>query len=161
MGIGYLVAIAVASVSLLVSLYTLYRVESLARRISRLISAASSEARVLKEFREAASKPRKRYIVFEVQSTREYSEKEVAKAIIAAAREVLGETGLVDSGLHLIAYYPERRIGILRVRNTYKYRALAILGLVRDIRGEKVRLVPLYTSGTLKKALKRAGVRKK
>lgn len=154
-------ALIIAVAAFLTSLYALYIIMGIKRRFSSLLSAMSVNSKIIESIRETAKKPRKRYIVFEVQSGKNHSEKEVAKAIIEEAREVLGQTGLVDSGIHLVIYDAERRIGVLRVKNTYKYQALAILGMVRSIGDERVRLIPLYTSGTLKKALKRAGVRKK
>lgn len=154
------ITLGVAVAALVASLYAIYSVARVRGRITSILNAIIVNYKVTARLAEASRKPRRRYIVFEVQSTEPHGEKEVAKAIIRVAKEVLGEAGLTDSGIHVIAYYPERRIGVLRVKNTYKYQAMAILGMVRRIGGEPARIIPIYTSGTLKKALKRAGLRK-
>ncbi len=96
-------------------------------------------------------RPRRRYIVFEVVPAGAGRE-EVERAIEDAARAVLGLVGLADSAVKLVDYDESTGRGIVRVRHTYKYVALAVLGLVRSINGRPAMIVPIATSGTIRRA---------
>jgi len=148
-----LLAMLIAIVASLYAVYTARRTRAL---LENVLEAASLRERIARSLARARVKPKHRYIVFEVASSRRVPRDELARKIREVATKTLGLTGLVDSGLQLIEYDESTRRGILRVRHTYKYHALAILGLVREVSGERVLLVPLATSGTLRKARKEA-----
>jgi ribonuclease P/MRP protein subunit POP5 len=153
-------ALVVSFSSLLIAVYSIAIVLRMSGLLHAILSTASVNHRIRKALEKASQKPRKRYIVFLVEASENVEEHSLAKAIIEVGKEVMGYDGLVDSGLHLVHYDPMNKLGVVRVRHTYKYHALAILGLIREIGGVKVRLIPLRTSGTLKRALKHVGVKK-
>ena len=128
-----------------------------ARRARTLLEAAISSARLrdLSRVRKALSrKPRRRYIVFTVISEGDLNEKRLQQEILRLSRKIIGSAGLANSGIQLIYFNPITRRGVLRVRAQYKNVALGILGLLREIDGEHVIVVPLITSGTIKRAKK-------
>ncbi|MCE4600696.1 MAG: hypothetical protein F7C38_03945 [Desulfurococcales archaeon] len=158
----WLVPLLVVDIILIIFMIYIYSIVSRVRKtLKGLLTAASINHRIRKAVEETSQKPRRRYIVFTIETTENIDERSLARAIIKTAEEILGEVGLVDSGIHLVYYDPVKRLGVIRVKHLYKYHALAILGLVRDVNGVKIRILPLGTSGTLKKALKRVGARKK
>lgn len=101
---------------------------------------------------ERAKKRGKRYVIFEILSAERFSREEVAQATIAAMLKLYGEVGLAMSGLKLIDYDEVRRRGIVRVRREEKGRVLAALNYVREIGGKRARIMPIATSGTLRRA---------
>ena len=147
-------ALAASLASIVVALYAVYKARKTAGLVEAALVAASMRERIARSLARAERRPRNRYIVFEVGTPLHISREELAREIREAAVNVLGLSGLIDSGLQLIEYDEDARTGILRVRNTYKYHALAILGLVRRVGDAEVMLVPLGTSGTLRRARK-------
>ncbi len=101
-------------------------------------------------------RPKKRYIVFEIFPPG-LKEEDVKLAIDKMAREVIGLKGISEARLKLIYYDEERSRGILRVRREYKYVALAILGLIRNVKNVEVLITPLTSTGSLKRAKKVVG----
>ncbi len=160
--VSWLTLLLATNLILIIFIIYIYNIVSKIRKTLRgLLTAASINHRMRKAIEKTSQKPRRRYIVFTIETTERIEERDLAKAIVNTAEEVLGRVGLVDSGIHLVYYDPVKRLGVVRVKHLYKYHALAILGLVRDVNGAKIRILPLGTSGTLKKALKRVGARKK
>ncbi len=149
------VAVAAATVSLAASAYLAVRVARLESRLNLLFSAASRSERLARSLARLKAKPRKRYIVFEVVSAERIAGDDVERAVSEAVRRLFGVVGEIDSWIRLVEYDEESRRGILRVRNTYKYHALAVLGTIRRIGGVRVMIVPLSTHGTIKSARKR------
>jgi len=150
------IMILAAAAAIAASLYAVYTAKRARALLEALLEAASLRERIARSLARARIKPKHRYIVFEVASARRVPREELAKKIRETAMKTLGLTGLVDSGLQLVEYDEATRRGIIRVKHNYKYHALAILGLVREVNGERVLLVPLATSGTLRKARKEA-----
>ncbi|MEB3780807.1 MAG: hypothetical protein GSR85_11370 [Desulfurococcales archaeon] len=145
-----LLAVAVSTaVSFIVS------VRSSKRLITAVLGTIATFSDAKKLAREYGRKPRRRYIVFEVATTDKVGMDDVEEAIVDAIREVLGSLGLVESGFKLIYYDEARRRGIIRVRHDYKFKILGILGLVREIRGREVNVIPITVTGSLKNAKKR------
>ncbi|MEM1927829.1 MAG: Rpp14/Pop5 family protein [Acidilobaceae archaeon] len=107
---------------------------------------------------EKRSSRKRRYIVFEATTTEHLATSEIAEALESTARRLLGDLGIAKGGFKLIDYDPRSRRGILRVKRDYKWHALAVLSLVRSISGKRVLLVPLFTTGTLRGARRRAGL---
>lgn len=94
----------------------------------------------------------RRYVVFEVLGVESISFDELRAAIGRVTREAYGEMGEALMGIRLIEYDELRRRGIIRVRRDYKMHALAVLGLIRSVNGRRLLLVPLATTGSLKRA---------
>jgi RNase P/RNase MRP subunit POP5 len=99
-----------------------------------------------------ASRRGRRYIVFEVLGTEPVKFEELRDAIMGTVRRVYGELGEARLRVKLIEYDEVRRRGILRVRREFKLQALAVLGLTRDFNGRRLLLVPISTTGSLKRA---------
>ncbi len=150
-----LASVAASAAALALAAYTQRSLRGLERLVEEVLEAAGSRERIARALARAREKPRDRYIVFEVASAARPRLEDVEEAIIGVARSVLGAAGLVDSRLRLVYYDESSRRGILRVRNTYKYHALAILGLVRRAGGAPVMIIPVSTHGTIKSARKR------
>jgi len=153
--IEYLVA-AAAITALVAAAYAVYQAWRTRSLLEELLEAASLRERIARSLAKTRTKPRQRYIVFEVASTRRVSRDELARTIRETASRVLGMTGIVDSGLQLVEYDESARRGIVRVKHTYKYHALAILGMIRRVGDEEVLVIPVAASGTLRKARKEA-----
>jgi len=119
--------------------------------VAALLSGAARERDVLRARRILARRPRRRYIVFEVIPGG-FREEEVWGAIRATAERLAGLLGLSLSSLTLIDYDEERSRGIVRVRREYKGLALAVLSMTRRVSGTKVLIVPLATTGSVKRA---------
>lgn len=146
---------AVASLAMVLSVLAYAE----ARRVRVLLEAVlgSARARELSKIRRAFSRrPRRRYIVFQVVSDGDVSEKSLYQAIMRSARRLLGSAAVADSGLMLAYYNAATRRGVLRVRSDYKNAAMAVLGTVRRAGDSNVLAVPITTSGTIKKAKKLA-----
>lgn len=127
------------------------RVRRISATLSALLGGASRYRDIAKARQKMASRPRRRYIVFEVVPGG-VSEGELREAIVSTTRRIAGETGLALSGLALILYNEETSRGVIRVRHTHKNLALAVLGLTRHVSGKRVLLVPLASTGSLKRA---------
>ena len=151
------VALALSILSLRGVLRLDSRVSELTRVVKALLSSATSLSK-LRGASRASSRPRRRYIVFEVIPGG-FSREDVERAIEEAAKRVLGVVGVGNMGLKLVYYSEERSRGALRVRNEWKYAALAVLGFVRRIGDARVTLVPLSVTGSIKKAKKIIGVK--
>jgi len=145
----------IALAAAITSIYALIEARRTRKYLFYLLKAASLQERLAKSLARVKEKPRKRYIVFRVETSRSIDERDVAKTISEKFRVVLGEAGFTASGAHLVYYDPVLRAGVLRVRSDYKYPALAVLGMIRRISGERARIIPLGTSGTLKSALRK------
>jgi ribonuclease P/MRP protein subunit POP5 len=94
----------------------------------------------------------RRYIVFEVLGTEPVGFEELRGAIEDTVRRVYGELGAVMFNVKLIEYDGVRRRGVLRVRRDFKLQALAVLGLVRSSNGRRLLLIPISTTGSLRRA---------
>ncbi len=149
------VIITISLISLILSIYAYYRAKKAYFQVISLMRAASLSRKIEETLSKVKQRPRRRYILFRVETSRKLTSRDVARALYEEGRRVLGETGLVASGLHLIAYYEDKGLGVVRVRSTYKYQALALLGMIRNINNERVLIIPLGTSGTYKSAMKR------
>lgn len=150
-----IVSIIISVIAIIVSLYSLKTSLKLKVHVNAILQAASLNERIARSLAKVREKPRKRYILFRVESSVKLSEKSVSKALIEAFRRVVGEAGLTASGVHLVYYDEVSKIGAIRIRSDYKYQALAIMGMIRVIDGNRVSIIPLGTSGTLKSVLKR------
>ncbi len=119
--------------------------------IAAALTGAARERDLVRARRSLSSRPRRRYIVFEVVPGG-FSEEEVRRAIEESASRVAGALGVSLSGLGLVEYDASTSRGILRVRREYKGLALAVLGLTRRAGGSRILVVPLATTGSLKRA---------
>ncbi len=129
------------------------------RRLERAAGLLELALRLEARYREAAGaarklsrRPRRRYIVFEVVPAGAVDAESLEEAVRSVLKELKGLSGLAEAGIKVVEYSPETGRGILRVRRGYKYIALAVLGLVRRVNGKKVLVLPLATTGSIKRA---------
>lgn len=130
-----------------------------ARRVERILSVlgltAYAERRLARLYRKAASKPKRRYIVFEVLSEGSLEARALEEALRREFSRLFGEVALAASGLSLADFNPETMRGVVRVRREFKVHALAAMGALRSIEGVRVMVTPIAVSGTLKRARRR------
>ena len=144
-------AVAGAAAAWVVSGFRLRRIAELESLLAAALKGEAGQRALVKASKLVLRRPRRRYIVFEVVPAR-VGREEVERAIEDTARSVLGLVGLADSALKLVEFNEATGRGVLRVRHTHKYVALAVLGLVRRAGGRQVMLVPLATTGSIRRA---------
>ncbi len=103
-------------------------------------------------------KIRKRYIVFAI-ITDKCDKQQINKRVLEQTirnkfREIFGETILIKADPQVIYYDPGTCRGVLRIAHIYKKQTIAILGVIRSINNTKVLIIPLKTTGTIKRARK-------
>ena len=143
-------ALAASYAAIAMLLVRVRRLEYRIQGLSGLLEKAVSFDRVLRKLERAMRRPRRRYIVFRVVSEKPVDPGSVEQAIEEKFREVLGEAGYTLARPKLVQGGGD--CWILRVRHTYKNHAIAVLGLVREVGGTRVLLVPVATSGTIRRA---------
>lgn len=114
--------------------------------------------RVIKTVLESKStipkKPRKRYIIFTVISTSKLSIKEIEDSVRTKFAELYGKSSLFKASPRLVFFDEVTGRGVFRVTHTYVNHLVASMGLVKEISGVDCLIIPLRTTGTLKKARK-------
>ncbi|MCE4604672.1 MAG: hypothetical protein F7B20_06885 [Aeropyrum sp.] len=128
-----------------------------ALKILEALSEAGFRSRELARIRRRlGSRPRKRYIAFEVlaRDDKPPDKIQLEHSLRKVYKEVFGLKALAVSRLRIVEYDEKAGRGVLEVRREYKYHALAALGLLRRAGGREVLVVPLRTSGTIKGALR-------
>jgi ribonuclease P/MRP protein subunit POP5 len=98
-------------------------------------------------------KNKKRYIVFKVLSDHDdINVQDMEKQIRMALQELLGKVWLDISNPRVVIYDPGRMSGIIST-NRLGYKAvLASLPFVKSVEDKEILLVPVRTTGSLKKA---------
>lgn len=100
------------------------------------------------------TKLRKRYVVFVINSDKRFSKKDVEESIRNTMSKLFGSEVLVKADPQLIYFDPTLQRGVVRTTHVYKEYVIATLGLLREINGEKCLVIPMKTTGTIKKARK-------
>jgi RNase P/RNase MRP subunit POP5 len=98
-------------------------------------------------------KNKKRYIIFKVLSDHDdINVQDMEKQIRMALQELLGKVWLDISNPRVVIYDPGRMSGIIST-NRLGYKAvLAALPFVKSVEDKEILLVPVRTTGSLKKA---------
>jgi len=152
-----IISLIFSSISLIIAILAILISKHRVDKLNLVLESLIKEVNVEKKIREISKKyrlrPKKRYIVFEVFPSG-LKEEDMRLSIDRVAREVIGLKGISEAKLKLIYYNEERSRGILRVRREYKYVALAILGLIRNVKNVEVLVTPLTSTGSLKRAKK-------
>lgn len=147
-----LIAIVLSITSILVSAYILlsYRRElNLLRRLVKLLAK-----RKYKDVLGKTKKLRKRYIVFTIVSEHSFSRKEIEEAVRKNINKVYGFIGLARADPKLVYYEPSLKKGVIRTSHLEKELVITALSLVREVNGKKLVIIPLKTTGTIKRAKK-------
>ncbi len=95
---------------------------------------------------------RRRYVAFEIASSKVFSKKQVEKEINNVIFKALGLFGFSNSGFWLVKYYEKQKAGIIRVNNDYLNLVLFALGFFEKIENEKIVVKIIRVTGTVKKA---------
>ncbi len=97
-------------------------------------------------------KQKKRYIVFEVESSKKFSFSELKDSIETALADFLGQLGLSKSSPMLIKEKFKDNKFIIKVNHVYVDECKAALLLIKKIKNMPIIIKSLAVSGTLKKA---------
>ncbi|ADI32701.1 Rpp14/Pop5 family protein [Staphylothermus hellenicus] len=155
-----IIILSILSILLVIITYILgRRIKRLMLRLNKLQKNIDLLRLVYIKNKEAISKPgkiRKRYIVFAILSSSDFKidKIKIEKSIRSYWEKLLGRISLVKADPQLIYFDPSIKRGVLRVAHTYKDEALAVLGTIKKINSHECLVVPLKTTGTLKKARK-------
>lgn len=124
--------------------------------IARAVSSALASYEAEKALEKLRRKRRRRYIAFVVvvESGKPPEPQEMEKAILSAIRRIGGEIVVADARPRLVYYDPLRGLGIISASHTTKYIVLAALGAIRRVGGRKALVIPIRTTGTIKRAKK-------
>ena len=97
---------------------------------------------------------KKRYVVFELISTKKFSFQEIKEAVDSSVALFLGQLGMARSSPLLLKekFSPEKQRFIIKVNNKYVDELKAALTLNKKIKNTPVVIKSIITSGTLKKA---------
>ncbi|MEM0000954.1 MAG: Rpp14/Pop5 family protein [Desulfurococcaceae archaeon] len=121
----------------------------LLRKTARYYKAVKS---MLEAKTTTSKKPRKRYIVFTTLCEGSVSQVEVEKSIKEKITEYYGQGTLHKASPHVVLFDEKVGRGVVRVLHTYVDYVVAAMGLVKNIEGRKCIVIPIRTTGTLKKA---------
>ncbi len=91
-----------------------------------------------------------RYICFKVEGGKDFKREDLVKAIWNSAIDFLGEFGASEMGLWVKEYDESKRYGIIESNIKSLYKAIFILSLTKSVGKEKINILPLYVSGTIK-----------
>ncbi|MEM4717244.1 MAG: Rpp14/Pop5 family protein [Desulfurococcaceae archaeon] len=135
-------ALAISIILFISTTYLLRRVNRLYKGLVKLIELKPSKVK----------RVRKRYIVFAALFEDEISINELDKALRDVFIMYYG-VSLYSKASPRIVFYDERLgRGVLRVSHTCVDHAIATLGLIKSINNKRCIIVPIRTTGTLKKA---------
>ena len=100
-------------------------------------------------------KEKKRYIVYEIISEKQFTPRDATAAIEKATKDFLGILGLSKAGIIILKERFKNNKGIIRVNNKYVDETKAALTLIKEINKTKVTFRSLGVSGILDKAQKK------
>lgn len=97
---------------------------------------------------------RKRYIVFKVVSEKErkFSKEEILRGCLYTIHSFLGDKGMSDANVYLINWNENFGLGILKTTHKTKDDVVVALSLLSAISETKISVIPLNTTGSIKKA---------
>jgi len=103
----------------------------------------------------AGIREKERYIIFKVVSEKEkILKEEILMAIIYAVHSFLGDKIMSDANIYLIDWNENIGAGILKTNHKTKDNVIVALSLLSSINEIKTSIIPLNTTGTIKKAKK-------
>jgi len=91
-----------------------------------------------------------RYVSFKIEGGKDFKREDLVKAIWNSAIDFLGEFGASEIGLWVKEYNDSTRYGIIESNIKSLHKAIFILSLTKSVGKEKVNILPLYVSGTIK-----------
>lgn len=139
--IAVLISMLVVTTALLV---TLLRLKRLVNAYTALLEAREKTVKV--------KKLRKRYVVFTAICEERVELNELRDAVSSRFKELFSENVYYKASPQLVLFDENTQRGVYKVTHLYLDHFIAALGLVKSIGGKKCVVVPLRTTGTLKKA---------
>jgi ribonuclease P/MRP protein subunit POP5 len=135
---------------------TITRISKWNKLVARAAFAALQSLEAEEFLRRLRAKRRRRYIAFYIayEGSEPPSPQDVEKALLRAVERLGGQIAVALGGVQLVYYDPEKAAGIVRCTHDTKYIVLAAMGLVRRIGQQKAIIVPVRTTGTIKRAKK-------
>ena len=135
------------------------RLETAQLRLNRALAAALASLEAEEALDRVRRRRRRRYIVFHVVSEKEPpAAEEVEKAVLRSLERLAGQLTIALGNVQLVYYQPDTGAGIIACTHDTKYLVLAAMGLVRRVGGQRVVLVPVRTTGTIKRAKRALGL---
>ena len=93
---------------------------------------------------------KKRYIGFKVEEGKSFKREDLVKAIWNSAIAFLGELGSSKMSLWVKEYNETTGFGIIESNIKYLHEAIFILSLTKNVGKDRVNILPLCVSGTIK-----------
>lgn len=121
-------------------------------RFRRIVKLCAVLLRAREERSEVVKKLRRRYVVFSAICEDRVGFSELQEAVSSKFCELFSENMYYKASPQLVLFDENTQRGVYRVTHLYLDYLIAALGLVKSVRGRKCILVPLRTTGTLKKA---------
>lgn len=140
-------AVSVAGISLYVSISSRVKARKCVTVLRELVNYKKTKV----------SKPRKRYMVFElIPVSGELSglgRRHVEEAIENVSKLLFGTLGYELMRPTLVYYDESRAVGIISFKHSWRNHILLALSLIKEVGGVKVMAVPVKTTGTRRRAL--------
>jgi ribonuclease P/MRP protein subunit POP5 len=121
-------------------------------RFRRLVKACIALLRAREERNEISKKLRRRYVVFTAICEERVGFSDLQEAVSSKFCELFSKTMYYKAAPQLVLFDESTQRGVYRVTHLYLDHLIVALGLVKNIKGKKCILLPLRTTGTLKKA---------
>lgn len=131
-------AVAAASLTLAIFIYIRYA------RLKKLLLA-----KIVKPSR---GRIRKRYVVIRLLSRDVLKREEVEEALSETFIRFFGEAGYVKANPKLVYFNEESGSCIVRINHTYVRALISVIWMIRDINGKQCLMIPIKTTGTIRKA---------
>ncbi len=129
------------------------RTERLVGELRKTLSAALSHARTVQRLARIKERPRRRYVVFHYIGDLEADAREILeRELLRAYREVFGIRGVELARPRIVLLDDKARCGVARIRHLYVNHLVGVMGLIRRVGGERILLIPVRATGTLRKA---------
>lgn len=136
------IALVISIVLLTITIYLFRRVQRFYGSLVKLIELKPGKVK----------RPRKRYIVFATLCENEILIDELDKALRDIFIEYYGVSIYSKASPRIVLYDVKLGRGVLRVSHICVDHAIAALGLIKDVNNKKCIIVPIRTTGTLRKA---------
>jgi len=142
------IALTISIVSILIVLLMYSLIKRIRSQLDLIIKKDVEEALT------KIKKIRRRYIVFSIVSEHDFDKRELEKAIRRILALLYGMISLAKADPQLVFYDPKLKRGVLRTSHVMKDYVLAALSIIRNINEKQLLIIPIKTTGTIKKAKK-------
>ncbi|MEM1627904.1 MAG: Rpp14/Pop5 family protein [Desulfurococcaceae archaeon] len=138
-----LILTTISAMLMVFSLINLFKASKLLKSVKSLSEPTIYEKKI---------RLRKRYLVFTAICEDKISKNSLEKSVESKMIEYYGKSMVNKASPYLVFFDETSQRGIYRIVHLYLNFLIATLGLVKIIDGKKCVLIPLKTTGTLKKA---------